>query len=317
MQVCFRGLFAIASVGSSSSSPVSLRGANRFEQANADATRESLKSGEAGTSKNAEIRRNLSSSPSSSRALEANTSLLDSPVSALPEIIRDAKDLVDKAFNVSNDEPVNAVLFQKYFGSKATKDAAIKQMVKRTLAYVSDRLNRISLFAPKASDCGGDEQDVEAYSEEDPCSEFNNTGAFRLNVCPLFFDAPAGHRLLTIIHEATHFPPYVTADYTYFDDCSIQLAISSPNLAVWNADNYAYYVLEVNGVNASATATPKVRRLQGRLFDWRDASSAKRLCWDGQIQQGPPNGTSISLGCGCDFYPTGFSVDPVSGRCND
>jgi len=61
-------------------------------------------------------------------------------------------------------------------------------------------------------------------------------------LCPLFWNNPP-EAIRTIVHEATHFNDIgATQDYAYGTSSCQSLAKSSPDKAIYNADNHCYFV---------------------------------------------------------------------------
>jgi len=63
-----------------------------------------------------------------------------------------------------------------------------------------------------------------------------------IHVCQLYFELSPRDHIFVITHEEMHFGPICGApDYVYGRQGSMNLAISNPNNAVRNSDNYRYY----------------------------------------------------------------------------
>ncbi|TFL03589.1 hypothetical protein BDV98DRAFT_564469 [Pterulicium gracile] len=71
----------------------------------------------------------------------------------------------------------------------------------------------------------------------------------KIFICGLFWDSPAtgpGSRADTLIHEGTHFDEVLgTRDTVYGEERCIDLARTDPGEAVWNADNHAFFSVNV------------------------------------------------------------------------
>ncbi len=91
----------------------------------------------------------------------------------------------------------------------------------------------------------------------------NRARPFEINLCPAFWPAPENgrdSRAGTIVHELSHFNQVVgTADFKYGQKDTALLAVSEPDQAVINADNYEYFAentpaLAITDVETGITA---------------------------------------------------------------
>ena len=69
---------------------------------------------------------------------------------------------------------------------------------------------------------------------------------FNINVCPLFFSSE-DEEITTLVHELSHFLQIGgTDDVVFGSEDSQQLALSDPDSAVRNADNYGYFISNIS-----------------------------------------------------------------------
>ncbi|TCK37928.1 lysine-specific metallo-endopeptidase family protein [Paraburkholderia sp. BL8N3] len=80
-----------------------------------------------------------------------------------------------------------------------------------------------------------------------------DTATHTISISPMFCTLPdktlssKDSKMLTIIHEATHFLDTIrTSDHAYGQFLSRRLAMQSPEKALKNADNFAWYVCSVD-----------------------------------------------------------------------
>jgi len=95
---------------------------------------------------------------------------------------------------------------------------------------------------------------------------------FNINVCPLFFSIE-DEEITTLVHELSHFLQIGgTDDVVFGPEDSQQLALSDPDSAVRNADNYGYFIS-----NTSPPLALADENTQTAVEDIPQASSFERL----------------------------------------
>jgi peptidyl-Lys metalloendopeptidase len=87
----------------------------------------------------------------------------------------------------------------------------------------------------------------------------NRARPFEINLCPAFWPAAENgrdSRAGTIVHELSHFNEILgTNDFRYGQGPAADLALSSPDQAVLNADNYEYFAENTPAIDISGSET--------------------------------------------------------------
>jgi peptidyl-Lys metalloendopeptidase len=146
----------------------------------------------------------------------------------------------------------NTALYRRWFGGYSSEN---KDLVERTLrsAIQGACPGYLVLDGTNTGRCSSDTYAFVIYDRqynENPkqCSSEAHH-CHRLFLCPLFWQRPfrgADSQTGILIHELTHAFSY-TADHRYGRARCLDLARTSPALAITNADNFEYYVEELIG----------------------------------------------------------------------
>merc|ERR1712232_1380751 len=75
------------------------------------------------------------------------------------------------------------------------------------------------------------------------CTKHN--GKFVFYLCPLQLNSRESLRIETITHEGSHHATAYTDDWEYARSPCQRLAISRPDRALNNADNFCYYIQDI------------------------------------------------------------------------
>jgi len=143
-------------------------------------------------------------------------------------------DTIGKAWNTGKNVATSAynsvsggsAQYSKWFGASTS---AREQRVKTVLG----KLKSISAF--KYS-CGGSSCQPSYYGYVFPTDTTKT-----VYLCPQFWPS-AVEQVRTLLHEGTHFNDVgATKDYAYGTSECMNLARSSPDKAIYNADNFCYY----------------------------------------------------------------------------
>lgn len=138
-------------------------------------------------------------------------------------------------------------LIDKWFGSKANTDPAMKQKVQRTLNSVQNMLGNVEYKFPGPT-C---KPSTYAYVYPRGPGSMNNEGQYIFYLCQLYFDSETSVQIETLTHEGSHHA------VAYLDDVKFkggvaygrstcqELAASDSKKAINNADNFCYYVQDI------------------------------------------------------------------------
>mmetsp|Transcript_4308 Transcript_4308/g.12208 ORF Transcript_4308/g.12208 Transcript_4308/m.12208 type:complete len:381 (+) Transcript_4308:63-1205(+) len=129
----------------------------------------------------------------------------------------------------------------KWFGADAlTYEPARKQIV--------SVLNSISNVLGHSHVAEGSSCKSQVFAYVYPCRpnplEKDLSGRYYLFVCDMFFSVQE-EQICTLVHESSHHSTACTKDLVYGTRACMQLAKASPTYALYNADNYGYYIREV------------------------------------------------------------------------
>jgi len=129
----------------------------------------------------------------------------------------------------------------RYFGSN---DAATRLKVKSGINSIRNAIAAPGpYFRTNVAEC--DKSGALAWVMP---GEKNAAGQFVINICDKAVNYGCDVCVVgTIVHEASHHPTVSTTDYCYpLVDCK-NLAISNPAHALKNAENFGYFLRDING----------------------------------------------------------------------
>jgi len=121
-----------------------------------------------------------------------------------------------------------AANYAKWFGARSsTREARVKTV-----------LGKLNSLSKLTYNCGGPSCTASTYAYVYP----TDTSAKNVYLCGAFWPDPV-EQVRTLVHEATHFNDIgATQDYAYGMSPCQNLAKSTPDKAVYNADNHCYFV---------------------------------------------------------------------------
>ncbi|MEJ8650728.1 hemopexin repeat-containing protein [Streptomyces sp. MS1.AVA.3] len=120
-------------------------------------------------------------------------------------------------------------LYTDWFGADS---ASRYQTVRDRFSAIRAWMNKPITYDLSPSDCAADD------------FAYTYFGSDTVYICPRFFSAPATgptSQFGTIVHEWSH-AAVRTEDYVYGEADSLELAVTRPDAALNNADNYAFFV---------------------------------------------------------------------------
>lgn len=186
---------------------------------------------------------------------------------ALDLAVTDAENMSNTAKNSLQNTPVGlrsgAERYVEWFGSyNASRWNTVQSNF--TAIYNAVR-NQTMEF-----DCGCNEPGVYAY--------VYTNAHYIINICPAYWGAPAtgtDSKAGIVIHEVSHFTVVAgTDDHVYGQPGSRNLAITTPNLAIENADSYEYFA-ENNPPLSMPTSIPLNEALDNADFSWSTGGNAQ------------------------------------------
>lgn len=160
-----------------------------------------------------------------------------------------SKAYVSQALSRMNEKAAPQ-LVTKWFGNNKP---ATRTEIKRVLNGVISVLSNVEYKYPGAA-C---DADTYAYVEAFPPENKNENGQYIVELCKLYLDSDLGTQIATLTHEAAHHLPMdvddvkLNGETAYGKPLASELAASNSDGALDNADNYAFFLNEVQSLRAS------------------------------------------------------------------
>jgi len=188
--------------------------------------------------------------PSSGPAVQIDE-MRSAAVVAKAEHSIDQKELIEQRLGQSQ---AYVTLAMRNFAAGGTRSEAEKFFSDEALSYGPARrrilgtLNSISKVLSHSRIVEGESCKSTMFAYVQPCGlgplEKDSAGRYYLFLCDLFFSV-AEEQICTLVHEASHHSTACTKDIVYGARQCMQLAQSNWPYALFNADNYGYYIREV------------------------------------------------------------------------
>jgi len=217
---------------------------------------------------------------------------------------------------------------EKWFGSDSSSS---QREVRRVVNGIHSLLSNVDYVYP-GSKCG---PNTFAYVIPNPPYNKNSRGQYIFNLCDTYIRAHLSEQIETLTHEASHHQTMLTSDVcisgeppsctrAYGRSLCQQLANDSPGKAQNNADNFAYFINDMQP-NPPRPDCPNYPSCQ--MDDFCDCPEGKLRvvakagngadCYT--CKNVPPVGSSMDTGGRCAVFGTCYKwrgpTDCIDGKC--